>query len=313
MRRAVIDVGSNSVLLTVAQVRGGAWQSILETSEVAALGEGVKQSGRLSEPGMARTLAAVRQAWSKAEEAGCEHIRAAATMAARIAENTTDLLIRAQAQGTPIEVLSGEEEADLGFRAAADDPAFSALAELVVLDPGGHSTELVMARRAGNDWHIDHRESYPVGTLALRGGLLGAESPTPLDLMAAVAHLDSALASVAAAGPGAEVVVLGATGTNLVSIRERLVEWNPDRVHGAVLEYEEASKAVGWLSRMTDAERRAVPGIEPGRERTIHLGALILERFLHALRKDRCFVSVRGWRHALLSAGICSTGQEQRP
>jgi exopolyphosphatase / guanosine-5'-triphosphate,3'-diphosphate pyrophosphatase len=51
---------------------------------------------------------------------------------------------------------------------------------------------------------------------------------------------------------------------------------------------------------MSDAERAAIPGMERGRERTIHLGALILERFMHALRTDECRVSVRGWRHALL-------------
>jgi exopolyphosphatase / guanosine-5'-triphosphate,3'-diphosphate pyrophosphatase len=52
---------------------------------------------------------------------------------------------------------------------------------------------------------------------------------------------------------------------------------------------------------MTDAERSQVAGIEPGREKTIHIGALILERFLYALRQERAVVSVRGWRHAMLA------------
>ena len=99
-------------------------------------------------------------------------------------------------------------------------------------------------------------------------------------------------------------MVLGATGTNLVSIREKLKAWEPDKVHGAVLDYEEISRAVGWLMPMTDAQRRDVPGMEPGREKTIHIGALILERFLFALRASSCGVSVRGWRHALLENGL---------
>ena len=95
-------------------------------------------------------------------------------------------------------------------------------------------------------------------------------------------------------------VVLGATGTNLVSIREQMSTWQPERVHGAWLDYEEVSKAAGWLSAMTEAQRATIPGMETGREGTIHAGALILERFLFALRVLGCSVSVRGWRHALI-------------
>ena len=96
------------------------------------------------------------------------------------------------------------------------------------------------------------------------------------------------------------VVTLGATGTNLVTIRERMTVWDADRVHGATLEYEEVSRAAVWLSGLGDAGRAAVPGIERGREHTIHAGALILERCLFKLGSESCRVSVRGWRHAML-------------
>ena len=95
-------------------------------------------------------------------------------------------------------------------------------------------------------------------------------------------------------------VVLGATGTNLITMRERIDVWQPDRVHGAWLEYEEVSR---WFERLCDLDdegRAALPGLERGRERSIHLGALILERAMFTLRVARCRVSVRGWRHALL-------------
>jgi exopolyphosphatase/guanosine-5'-triphosphate,3'-diphosphate pyrophosphatase len=95
-------------------------------------------------------------------------------------------------------------------------------------------------------------------------------------------------------------VALGATGTNLITIRERMIEWDPAKVHGQWLDYEEVSKSVSWLGAMTDAERALVPGMERGREKTIHLGSLILERFLYAIHVLGCRVSVRGWRHALL-------------
>ncbi len=77
-------------------------------------------------------------------------------------------------------------------------------------------------------------------------------------------------------------------------------EWDPDVVHGSYLDYEEISRFVGRTMRMTDAERAAMIGIEKGRERTIHIGALIVERALLALKAEGIYVSVRGWRHAML-------------
>ncbi|MEI8283289.1 MAG: hypothetical protein WCG75_12850, partial [Armatimonadota bacterium] len=99
------------------------------------------------------------------------------------------------------------------------------------------------------------------------------------------------------------VVALGAAGTNLVSIRDHLATWQPEEVHGAELTYEEISTAVGQLMPLSDSQRAAIIGMEPGREKTIHVGALIVERFLFALRAEYCLVSVRGWRHALLEKG----------
>lgn len=300
VRKAVIDVGSNSVLLVVEETQGDSWNQIHESTSVTALGAGTKETGLLGEPGMTHTLEALKEMFAKANELGADTIVAAATMAARIAKNTPDFLARAKAQGTPVMVLSGEDEAELGFRAVADDPTFAEFHRISIVDPGGQSTELVTADRSSKGWVTRFRKSYPVGTLGLKGEYLIDESIQPLEILQALAAIDDTIGHTWRPEEGGEVVVLGATGTNLVSIRERLTHWQPEIVHGARLEYEEVSKAVGWMMPMTDAERRAIPGMEPGREKTIHIGALILERFLHALSADHCRVSVRGWRHALL-------------
>lgn len=301
MTRAVVDVGSNSVLLTVARREGDAWRTVAETSVVTGLGRDTKQTGRLSEPAISDTMAAVRQAFDEARRFGANEIWAAATMAARIAENQAEFLARASAQGTPITVLSGEDEAQLGLEAVLRDPAFAAVERVSIIDPGGHSTELVTADRAGERVHF--RRSFPIGTLGLRGDLLAAEAPSFGDRLAAVEELDRTIGLEYLPNAAGKAVVLGATGTNLVTIRGGMAEWQPERVHGAALEYEEVGRAVGWLCGLGDAGRRGLVGIEPGREETIHIGALILERFMHALHVDACAVSVRGWRHAMLEGG----------
>jgi exopolyphosphatase/guanosine-5'-triphosphate,3'-diphosphate pyrophosphatase len=270
----------------------------LETSRVTGLGTDTAQTGLLSEVAMARTLEALAAGFAAAQELGASSIRAGVTMAGRIARNAAEFCARAEAQGTPCRVLSGPEEARLGFLAVAEDPLFAAEPRLSIIDPGGHSTELTTASRTPEGWAVDYSRSYPVGTLALRGQV--AESVDSLTMLRLASALDETIGLCYRPGQSGRCVVLGAAGTNLVTIRERMTDWAPARVHGAWLDYEEVSKAAGWLMPLSDAERAAIIGLEPGREGTIHLGSLLLERFLFALRTLGCSVSVRGWRHAWL-------------
>jgi len=290
----VIDVGSNSILLHVARLENGSWVSVADTSTVTALGEGVKETGVLGEAGMERTLVALRQGFERARELGAEKVVALATMAARIATNSDDFLKRAADQGTPVSILSGDDEARYGFESVIGDPAFRDEPRISIVDPGGHSTEIVV-------WEERElfRMSFPVGSLGLRSHYMPSDPPTTAEVFRAASAVDSVFQS-AETPVGGCCVVLGATGTNLVSMRDKLPTWQPNRVHDAELSFEEVGRAVGWLCAMSDAQRAALVGLEPGRERTIHLGALILERAMHALGVESCRVSVRGWRHAVL-------------
>lgn len=296
-----MDVGSNSVLLLVSELSSGAWHPIVEFSQVTALGEGTSVSRLLGQAGIDRTLDALLRAFDLARQHGAEQIVARATMAARIASNAQEFMSQASAQGTPVQLLSGEEEADLGMQAVLSDPFFSGKQRVTVVDVGGHSTELATARRCETGkTEIVLRKSYPIGTLNLRGSLLTDETPNTGCILEAVRRIDDQIGISYLPGESGTVVALGATGTNLVSIRDRLSVWIGEKIHGQYLDYEEISKAVGWMSGLTDAERACIDGLEAGRERTIHIGALILERFLFAVKADGCYVSVRGWRHALL-------------
>lgn len=300
MRRAAIDVGSNSVLLLVSEEQEGHWVPISEQTEVTALGEGTKQTGVLSEEAMVRTLDAVKRFSDHAHELGAQEVRIAATMAARIAENREDFLQRAQKQNTPIFILTGEQEAQLGFEAVVNDPIFSGYDRISIIDPGGHSTELVTADPQGSTWNILYKRSFPVGTLSLRSTFFPNERSGGLEVLRGSASIDETIGLCYRQNACGVVVALGAAGTNLISIRDGLATWMPEKVHGSELQYEEISKYVGSLMPMSDEERANILGMEKGREKTIHLGALVLERFLFSLRAESCFVSIRGWRYALL-------------
>ncbi len=309
-RRAVLDVGSNSILLLVAAASGDQWQTVHEETRVTGLGTGTKTTGLLQPEPMAESLAALREFFSKAHELGAERIVAGGTMALRIANNSGDFLAAAEAQSTPVRVLSGTEEAELGFLAVADDPAFREHDRISIIDPGGHSTELVTADRtwhqpagapyALSSWDIRFRRSYPVGALGLRETLLHAESPDFSARLKAVAAIDDEIGLCYLPNQSGHSIVLGATGVNLINIRNGWTDWRPSEIHASYLDYEEVGRAVGWMFDLDDAGRAAIVGIEKGREKTLHIGALILERFLQSLRTLGTSVSVRGWRHALL-------------
>lgn len=295
MRRAVVDVGSNAVVLAVAEPSQAGWTSVLDTSTVTALGDRLLPTQHLSDEGIKRTLRALKQAWTDARSYGAA-VQAWGTMALRMAENAHEFLRLAEDQATPVRVLSGEDEARLGLLSVALDPTF--VGERVSLvDVGGHSTELGTYNRAES--HILFTKSVPIGTLVLRAYCEESGALSGLALVRARAAADDAIGLVLPGGADA-LVAVGASATNLVTMMHKVEKWNPARVHGATLSYEQVSYFVSRLAPMTDDERAAIVGLEKGREFTIHLGALMLERCMHAFHAESLHVSVRGWRHAIL-------------
>lgn len=298
-RDAIIDVGSNSLLLVVAKLHKENWFPIFETSCVTGLGEGTKKSGLITDAGAEKTLEALREAFASAKTEGVTP-RAFGTMALRIATNADDFLERARTQATPVKVISGEEEARLGTLSVLEDPGLAGEERVTVIDVGGHSTEISTSARSEGSWATEFQRSFAVGTLSLRDTVLAHESPSRQDLMRALVAIDDIFCMRFLPGKTGRVVALGASATNLVTMRGEISEWDAEKVHGAYLDFEEISKFVHSLSALTDSGRAELIGIEKGRERTIHIGALILERALQMVHALGCTVSTRGWRHALL-------------
>lgn len=299
-KKAIIDIGSNSILLLVAEKTPQGWKTIKDWSKVTALGQGTKQTGLLSEESIRNTLIGLKEAFDIAHQAGAENIVGYATMAARMASNTQDFLIQAEKQETPVSVLSGEDEARLGFLSVAEDPLYSHYDHLSIIDIGAQSTEIVIGSKTNHQWDIKFLYSFPIGGWGVRGEYFPTEQVSSEEIFNASKELDDLIYRTLSPWNSGEIVSLGASGVNLVQIRDN-IEYEDFHHQYKVLEYEEISRAVGWLSDMTDEERKAIKGLEPGRERTIHSSALILERFLYALKKEKCFVSNKGWRYGLLN------------
>jgi exopolyphosphatase/guanosine-5'-triphosphate,3'-diphosphate pyrophosphatase len=180
IRRAVIDVGTNSVKLLVADVAGREIEPLCEQSKQTRLGHGFYETRRLKPEAIAATAKAVADFAATARQAQAVSIRVIATSAAREALNREELTAAIeQASALKVEVISGEQEAEWGFLGVTTDPQL-ARAPLLLMDVGGGSTQFVF----GADGQVLFRHSFPLGTVRLMETIPCSDPPKPAELTA---------------------------------------------------------------------------------------------------------------------------------
>src|ERR1035441_7597161 len=146
IRRSVIDVGTNSVKLLVADVAGREVQPVCEQSKQTRLGHGFYETHRLRPEAIAATATAVATFGDIARAARAVSIRVIATSAGREAVNREELIVAIEhAASLKVEIISGDQEADWGFQGMTPDPQL-AQASLLLMDVGGGSTQFTLGR-----------------------------------------------------------------------------------------------------------------------------------------------------------------------
>jgi len=174
VRRAVIDIGTNSVKLLIADVVGDDVRPLFEDSRQTRLGKGFYESSRLQPDAVKQTAEAVAEFGKEAKAHEAKSIRVIATSAARDAKNPGDLIAAVEkASGLKIEIISGEQEADWAFQGVTSDPQL-AKRHLLLLDVGGGSTEFIL----GQGEHKHFRQSFPLGTVRLFEQFPVSDPPT---------------------------------------------------------------------------------------------------------------------------------------
>ncbi len=296
-RHAAIDVGTNTVLLLVAERRGAALVPLLERAEITRLGRGVDASGRLDPAAIQETVAVVSEYAAAARALGAAAPICVATSAARDASNGPEFFAAARrAAGLEPRVISGDEEARLVYLSAWRD--FGGAGPLAVLDVGGGSTEFIVGEGPAPRAHT----SLQVGAVRLTERHVRNDPPAALELAAVRAAARQALRPLAGLAPGAGARLVGVAGTvtTLAAVREALPVYDAERVHGAPLLRDEVEALVEQLARLTVAERAALPGMEPKRADVILAGAVVVAEAMELAGFDRLTVSDRGVRWGLL-------------
>lgn len=309
-RRAVIDVGTNSVKLLVGDVAAGAVVPVREEGRQTRLGEGFYETHRLSAAAIQRTAVAVGAFAAVARSDGAASLRVVATSAARDAVNARELTAALEAAtGVPVEVISGDREAGWAFRGATSSPALAAR-PILLLDLGGGSTEFI----AGCGPHHRFQHSFDLGTVRFYEGHPPADPPAAGELAACRAALRQflagsvapdlapALEGLAAEHPGTPVLLVGAGGTAsvLACMEGSLAAFDRERIEATALPARRVREQADRLWGMKLQDRRQIPGLPPDRADIMLAGVLIYEAILETFGFAELRITTRGLRFGVL-------------
>jgi exopolyphosphatase/guanosine-5'-triphosphate,3'-diphosphate pyrophosphatase len=286
-RVAVIDIGSNSTRLLVADVDDGRVTPIERRSTVTRLGRGVDLTGRLAAEAIEAACGAVGPYLGKLRELGAEAVDAIATSAVRDADNGSAFVAELRERfALSARVLDGEEEARLTYLGATSETAPEV--PTLVIDIGGGSTEMII----GEGREIEFHTSLQAGVVRHTERHLVSDPPTPVELEELAADLRALIEAATLQAPRAEAgIAVAGTPTSLAAIELELVPYDPQRIHGHVLELRSIQRMLSSLASAPLSERSQIPGLHPDRAPTIVAGVVTLVEAMRAFDLERITVS----------------------
>jgi exopolyphosphatase / guanosine-5'-triphosphate,3'-diphosphate pyrophosphatase len=293
MRVAVVDIGTNSTRLLVADVGDdGALIELERRARVTRLGDRLEETGVLDERAMERVLATLTEYGTLIEGHRAERAVAVLTSAVRDAANGEGFLARVRAQDAAIDarVIAGDEEARLTFRGATSERAPDDATPTLVIDVGGGSTELVVGSGDEVSFHV----STQAGVVRHTERHLATDPPTRSELRALAADVRSIFEQAVPAearGTARTAIAVAGTATSLGAIDLNLEHTSAHEVHGHVVSIDTCRGILERLAALPESQRRAVPGLHPDRAPTIVAGVVMVIEALEVFGLDATAVS----------------------
>jgi exopolyphosphatase/guanosine-5'-triphosphate,3'-diphosphate pyrophosphatase len=307
IRRAVIDVGTNSIKLLVADVAGRDVQPVHEESRQTRLGQGFYETHRLQMEAIAYSANAVADFARTARKHGARTIRVIATSAARDAVNPEDLISAIEAaSGLKVEIISGDREAGWAFQGVSTDREL-ANAPLLLLDVGGGSTQFILGQ--GERTHFAH--SFPLGAVRLLEKFPHSDPPTRGEFTACRDWLKNFLQSEVrpklepalrretdSQSAGIQLVGTGGTTSILARMEAKLDRYDRERMEATRLSLEQVKAHRKRLWSLPLTERKEITGLPKLRADVILPGVVIYEVVMEEFGFKLLRVSTRGLRFA---------------
>ncbi len=289
MRVAVVDIGTNSTRLLIADVEGTGVYEVERQTTVTNMGRGVDHTGMICLDAVEDVCTVIGDYKALYEEMEADRVMAIATSAVRDAVNGDAFIAELRERfNLDARMLTGEEEAHLTYLGATAHRPTSG--QTLVFDIGGGSTELIV----GTGREVGFHTSLQAGTIRQSERHLTADPPHPHeleDLAADIRHqIERAIAAQPESSPSHAIAVAG-TPTSLAAIDQGLEPYDPGRVHGYHLGLHRIQRMLSRLSSLPLAERLRVPGLHPGRAPTIVTGTVILVQVMRAFGLQEIEVS----------------------
>lgn len=275
MRYAAIDVGSNSCRLLVADMNQEQLQPVCRELRSTRLGEGVNANRNISSAAMARTRDCLKDYVDLIQRLGVKKFRMVATSAMRDALNREEFVdLVKESCNCSLEVIRGEEEAQLSYRGVKEGLALSSP---LVIDLGGGSCEFRI-----EDGKELFSLSLPLGAVrATEAQLSTVEAKTILSPLEEHKHKLKDY----------PLVFVGGTATTLVAMKLSMEIYDPQQVHGQILSREEVADLYNMLALMPLNVRRRLPGLQPERADIIPAGAMIVLLIMDTLKRQQITIS----------------------
>ena len=279
-RVAAIDCGTNSIRLLIADIAGDNFKEVLRTMEIVRLGQGVDQNKAFHPDAIDRTLKAVELFRDQIASKGVEKIRFCATSATRDASNRNlfidgvrDIL------GIEVEVIPGEEEAELSFIGATKELRQSD-APFLVVDIGGGSTEFVFGSEK-----VEFAKSVNIGCVRMSERHLNTQPPSMAQIAQAIVDIDIAITQAAAVVPittAKTLVAVAGTATTVAAAALELTDYDRHLIHLSRISSDKVHKVAASFQSMNKDQIASLGFMHPGRVDVITAGSLVLSRIMAA-------------------------------
>ncbi|MBI4211808.1 MAG: Ppx/GppA family phosphatase [Deltaproteobacteria bacterium] len=293
-RLATIDIGTNSVLLLIAQIaKDGSITVLEEQAEITQLGEGFATDPTIRPAVFERNLTVLKKFAERCRVHAVNTIKVVATEGMRRARNSKEFIAAVKTQtGFEIEIISGEREAELTYKAAAHDFG----ADITVMDIGGGSTEFIAK---------NFSTSIPMGSVILTEQFLQSDPPTESEYKKLVDYIETNLKKnltieLLHHRTIAQFVATAGTATTVAAMHLKLATYDQAKVHGTSISRQNIESILDQIKSMPLAERITLPGLHPKRAPFIIAGTTLLLKAMEFLGFDTVTVSDRGLRWGML-------------
>ncbi|MDR3668578.1 MAG: hypothetical protein P4L35_17190 [Ignavibacteriaceae bacterium] len=296
MKIASIDIGTNTVILLIAEIRQNKIYSIRNEYRVPRIGKGIESTKTISNGKITELIEILREFNNLISSYKCEVTIATGTNAFRIALNATDIIKLAMDKlGIKINIATGRKEAEYSFLGAVSDYQDDDKNNLI-MDIGGSSTEII----SGKSNNITYINSFETGVVTGTEKFFKHDPPLLIEIRMYEEFLSSIFANIDEILIERAIAIAG-TPTTLACIQKGIKEYYEDEVEGSILKRDDVLRLKEELSHISSKQiREKYTKVVYGREDVLLAGTIILNKLMQLLNLTQVIVSTKGIRYGAI-------------